>query len=659
MESNNNNNMEEKERIDIRKEELEVKEDIEDEDDRGTWSGKLDFLLSCLGYAVGLGNVWRFPYLCFKHGGGAFLIPYFIMLAVIGVPCFLMELHLGQYSALGPVSVYAHLSPVFKDCVNRRNESTDLIYINRTCTNDTELMDYISSNYTYWYGHTKDKKLKNGTDIKVDCIYINSTYCDDTPGAIDSITKPFDLPAGRRSTSSDQYLKRSVWQESKGLEPDQMGKPLWGLVLSLLLAWIIIFLCLFKGIKSSGKVVYVTATFPYVVLFILLGRAVTLPGADQGIYFYLYPDPTKLADIKVWEAAATQIFFSLSVAGGGLITLASYNPFHNNILRDTLIVTIGNCLTSFTAGFAIFSVLGFMALELGLNVEDVVKDGPGLAFIAYPDLVTRLPLPTLWAILFFLMLFTLGLDSQFAIVETILTGILDFMPSWRKWKLYIVAGICIVGFLVGLPLTCPGGGYVLNLLDYYAATWPYLFIGFAELMIISYVYGFNQYIEDLVEMTGASWLQKAKPFLGFFYCFLSPLVIIVILCYSWATYEPLTSGEYIYPEWANGIGWFMAMVCISAVPCMMMLTLVNSWIQGDRDTSVQGIKRFLTTNFKPTIQWRSYAIRAHNKDGDKSSYEYIEKGDRLVRRRKAMYKGEVNNGYSVNKVSNGDTFTNL
>ena len=132
-------------------------------------------------------------------------------------------------------------------------------------------------------------------------------------------------------TAAQEYLENNVLGESDGIE--EMGAPHWWLVLCLMAAWIVIFLCLIKGIKSSGRVVYFTATFPYVILVILLIRAVTLDGAYDGIKFYMVPDWTRLSDIKVWEGAAVQIFFSLSVAGGGLVTLSSYNKFHNNVVR--------------------------------------------------------------------------------------------------------------------------------------------------------------------------------------------------------------------------------------------------------------------------------------------------------------------------------------
>ena len=265
------------------------------------------------------------------------------------------------------------------------------------------------------------------------------------------------------------------------------------------------------------------------------------------------------------------------MAGGGLITLSSYNRFHNNIVRDTLIVCIGNCLTSFPAGFAIFSVLGFMATELGVDVADVATGGTGLAFDAYPALVTRLPAAPFWSILFFLMLFTLGLDSQFAIVETLLTGILDFRPKLIPKKTLVVGSICVIFFILGLPLCCPGGPYLLDLLDFYSASWPFLFIGesyssflvkdtyltflpltgLSEFLIISYIYGYPNFIEDIYEMTGVKMIRTLKWPMAVFYMFLSPLAIFIIFIFSWYNYEPLKKGDYEYPAWANGVGWII------------------------------------------------------------------------------------------------------
>jgi len=697
--------------------ELEFEEDENPE--RGNWTGKLDFLLSCLGYAVGLGNVWRFPYLCFKNGGGSFLIPYFLMLAIIGIPTFLLELKIGQYSAKGPVTLYSHLSPLFKglgfvnfisqcfvglyynmiiawtiyyffasltsdlpwqychndfndkecfsfsgfkDCEQLRLNETDsnIIYLNRTCIQDEATLTAIKSDMETWYGSMKKANEScTGEDCeKVKCIYTNTTYCDATAGAVDTINKLFDIPVKLRKSSSGQYLSKSVLQEASSIDPSEFGTPLPYLSLSLMLAWIIIFLCLMKGIKSSGKVVYVTATFPYLVLVVLLIRAVTLDGAGIGITFYLVPTWSRLADIKVWEAAAVQIFFSLSVAGGGLITLSSYNRFHNNILRDTAIVCVGNCLTSFVAGFAIFSVLGFMAKELGVEITDVAKAGTGLAFEAYPDLVTRLPAAPFWAVLFFLMLFTLGLDSQFAIVETILTGILDYMPKLRPKKTMIVGAVCFTGFILGLPLCCPGGGFLLDLLDYYAASWPYLFIGLCELIIMAYIYGYNNYIDDLYEMTSNKILYKLKKPMSVFYCFLSPLVITIIFFFSWYNYEPLKKGDYTYPGWANGIGWIIAMLGILPVPFTACYVFVTAYMANPSPDSKEKVVDVLRETTRHTVEWRQNAIRINNKDGEKSEFEYRQEGDRMIRYRRGQApEGKLNGFVNGGMVSSKDDFT--
>merc|ERR1712154_246737 len=216
----------------------------------------------------------------------------------------------------------------------------------------------------------------------------------------------------KRVSPSEDYYKRTMlglkedtsWSNMGGLKADLVG--------CLAAAWLIVCLCLIKGVQSSGKVVYFTALFPYFVLLILLIRGATLDGAYDGILFYVYPTKDKLEgllNVKVWAAAATQIFYSLGPSFGGLITLASYNKFSNNCHRDAILIAFSNCATSIFAGFVIFSIVGFMAKQSGVSVEDAIASGTGLAFIASPEAVTQMPFPPIWSFLFFTMLITLGL----------------------------------------------------------------------------------------------------------------------------------------------------------------------------------------------------------------------------------------------------------
>ena len=155
----------------------------------------------------------------------------------------------------------------------------------------------------------------------------------------------------------------------------------WENVLCLLAGWIIIFLCLCKGVQSSGKVVYVTATVPYVLLTVLLIRGATLEGAIDGLMFYLKPDFSKLLDYNVWLEASLQMFYSLGPAWGGLVTMASYNRFNHKMNRDAVIIPMGDVFTAVYGGFAIFSVIGFMAHKANMPMERFAASGAALAFV--------------------------------------------------------------------------------------------------------------------------------------------------------------------------------------------------------------------------------------------------------------------------------------
>ncbi|KAJ8248935.1 hypothetical protein GJAV_G00229350 [Gymnothorax javanicus] len=218
-------------------------------------------------------------------------------------------------------------------------------------------------------------------------------------------------------------------------------------------------------------------------------KGVTLPGAGSGILYFITPKWEKLNDAKVWKDAATQIFFSLSAAWGGLITLSSYNKFHNNCYRDTIIVTCTNSATSIFAGFVIFSVIGFMAHELKVPIEKVADEGPGIAFVVYPEALTRLPLSPFWAIIFFLMLLTLGLDTMFATIETIVTSVSDEFPKYlRKHKTVFTLVCCLSFFILGFPMITE---FILGLslyqwkvMTYEAYTYPTWSMVLGWLMVI-------------------------------------------------------------------------------------------------------------------------------------------------------------------------------
>ncbi|XP_062917797.1 sodium- and chloride-dependent glycine transporter 2 [Mobula hypostoma] len=555
-------------------------EDGDENKARGNWSNKLDFILSMVGYAVGLGNVWRFPYLAFQNGGGAFLIPYLMMLAFAGVPIFLLETALGQFASQGPISVWKAI-PALQGCGIAMLIISVLIavyyniiicytlfYLFASCI---PVLPWASCENSWNTENCRDKnKLlldscmiedTNSVQIK------NTSFC---ISAFPNLTMVnYSRPINKTFVSgSEEYFKYFVLQISAGIE--HPGKIRWELAMTLLLAWIIVYLSLAKGIKSSGKVVYFTATFPYVVLVILLLRGITLPGAGDGIWYFITPNWDKLKDAKVWKDAATQIFFSLSAAWGGLITLSSYNKFHNNIYRDTLLVTCANSATSVFAGFVIFSVIGFMAKELKVPITEVADEGPGIAFVVYPEALTRLPLSPFWAIIFFLMLLTLGLDTMFATIETIVTSVVDEFPGYlRPKKPLFTLVCCVVFFFMGIPMVTQSGIYMLQLVDTYAASYSLVIIAIFELVGVSYIYGLKRFCEDIEMMIGF----QPSYFWRICWAFFTPTILTFILCFSFYQWEPMTYENYKYPAWSMVLGWLMLASSVIWIPIMFVIKM--------------------------------------------------------------------------------------
>ncbi|KAK9882589.1 hypothetical protein WA026_022217 [Henosepilachna vigintioctopunctata] len=254
--------------------------------------------------------------------------------------------------------------------------------------------------------------------------------------------------------SSRLGFRREVLEQYKADSLNRMGPIKPALALCVFAVFVLVYFSLWKGVRSTGKVVWITALAPYVVLIILLIRGVSLPGAANGIRYYLTPEWHKLYNSKVWIDAAAQIFFSLGPGFGTLLALSSYNKFNNNCYRDALLTSTINCLTSFLAGFVIFSVLGYMAHVQHKNIEQVGLEGPGLVFIVYPEAIATMSGSVFWSIIFFLMLITLGLDSTFGGLEAMITALCDEYPrTLGRHREIFVACLLFGIYICALPTT--------------------------------------------------------------------------------------------------------------------------------------------------------------------------------------------------------------
>ncbi|XP_046454679.1 sodium-dependent nutrient amino acid transporter 1-like isoform X4 [Daphnia pulex] len=510
---------------------------------RDTWGNPVEFLMSCISLSVGLGNIWRFPFTAYENGGGAFLIPYLVVLLLIGKPLYFLEMILGQFSSYGSVKVWA-VVPLAKGVGYGGALATWFVVTYYCCLMALTVFYFFSSFQSVLPWTVCDPAWATST-----CY--NSSAASNLTG-IGNLTG--------RTSSAEEFFNYNVLQKIVNID-DGVGIPEWRLTLCLLFSWIIIALILMKGVASSGKAAYFTAIFPYVVLLTLLVRGVTLDGAVDGILFFITPQWDKILTPQVWYAAVTQCFFSLSVGFGPIIMNASYNGFRHRIYRDATIVSFMDTFTSLLAGVTIFSILGNLAHESGKSIETVVQGGTGLAFISYPEAISKFDVvPQLFAVLFFLMLFTLGVGSAVSLCGCIITIICDAFPNWKRWMVTLV--ICSAGFLLGLVYVTPGGQHVLDVVDFFGGGFIIFVIAVVEVTAICWIYGLKNFLRDTEFMLGIRLGIYWKFTWGFFI----PLSLMGIFIYSLANFRTFVTDGYVYPASLTGSGWVLAALALIQVP---------------------------------------------------------------------------------------------
>jgi len=468
--------------------------------------------MAAIGSAVGLGNVWRFPYVCYNNGGGAFLIPFFVAIFSAGIPLLILEFSVGHFFKGTPPKAFEN--------VGKKWEWAGWL---------TVLMPFIVAIY----------------------YVVVMAWC------FSYMVYSIDLRWGEQAGA---FFSGFLGDTGSPLIMGSISIPI---LLGLIAVWVSIFLILYKGVKRIGKVVALTVPLPTALLIILTIRGLTLPGAIDGISYYLTPDFSKLGDVNVWLAAYAQVFFSFSLAQGIMITYASFLKKKSDLTNNAFIVALADAGTAFLAGFAVFSVVGYLSFSQGIGIDSLTMAGPGLTFITYPTAVSLLPFAaSLFGIFFFIALLTFGIDSAFSMIEPISASI---NSKWNISKAKATGIMCILGFSFSIIFTTGGGIYLLEILDHFVTNFGLVAIGLLECLIFGWLFRLYRLREHANEtsdiLIGKWWDVLIK--------YIIPLILCLLLFIT--IVQNIINNPYPeYPVWLIIIAGIAPLLIISIVSFILM-----------------------------------------------------------------------------------------
>ncbi|WP_332695782.1 sodium-dependent transporter [Halalkalibacter lacteus] len=479
---------------------------------REQWGTRAGFILAAIGSAVGLGNIWRFPYVAFENGGGAFFLPYLFALLTAGIPLLIMEFTLGhKYRGSAPLS-YA-----------RMNKKTEWIgwwqvAISFVIATYYAVIIAWSMSYTYFA--------------------VNQRWGEDTGGFL-----------------MGEYLQRI--DVVSGGAPGDIGALVPGVFIPLVLVWIITLGVLFKGIRRGIEIANRIFIPLLVAMFLLIViRAITLEGALAGLDAFFKPDWNEIMSPGVWVAAYGQIFFSLSIAFAIMITYSSYLSRKSDITNNAFITGFSNSSFELLAGIGVFAALGFMANASGVGVADVADAGIGLAFVVFPEIINTFPgMNGLFGVLFFGSLVLAGLSSLISIVETFVSGVQDKFKFSRRKAVAIGGGLSA---LISILFATQGGLFFLDATDYFINQFGVALAGLVSVIAVSW------FVKKLPELqTHANGVSDFR--LGSWWKICLSIITPIVLGFMFIqnTINNLTDNYEGYSTaFIVGSGWLVAIVAI-------------------------------------------------------------------------------------------------
>lgn len=428
------------------------------------WGSTLSFILAMIGSAVGLGNIWRYPYVLYSSGGGAFFIPYILAIILMGIPILFFEFGIGFKFKASYAKTLTKISPKWQ--------------------------------FLGWFVPLS---------LMMIMIYYSSIL------SIDGIYVFLSMFKGW-GANPNFYFDTVLMQSSNSVSGLFNFIPV--IAISILILWIIIWFISHRDLeKGLGKVSKVLVPLLFVIMIFIVVFSLTLPGASIGLSKLYAPDWSLLTDFNIWMLAFGQIIFSLNIGLSGTITFASYLKDDTDIISNAILIALANSIFENIAAIAVFSVLGYMSLQTSMPIENIIDQGTGLIFVIYPTIFNILGQ---WAYiigpLFFLTIFIAGITSILSMIEPISFSLQNKFSISRKKTVSI---LCIIGGVASLIYATSFSGTLLEYVDTFINQIAILFCIILECILIGWIYKAENLVDFLNSKSksikiGKGWLFIVK-----------------------------------------------------------------------------------------------------------------------------------------------------
>lgn len=484
---------------------------------REQWATRAGFLMAAIGSAIGLGNIWRFPAIAYENGGGAFLLPYLIALLTAGIPLLIMEYTIGRKYRMSPPAALRRMSRP-AEVIGWWQVVISFVIATYYAVIIAWAIRYVGFSVGQQWGDDPESFL-----------FGDFLETAETPGAISS------------------YVPGVLWP--------------------LIAVWVVVLAILAfgirRGIERANKIF-----IPLLVVFFvaLVIRALTLDGAATGLDALFSPNWSELTNGSVWVAAYGQIFFSLSIGFGIMVTYASYLGRRADLTGSAMVAGFANSSFEILAGIGVFATLGYLATAAGVPVGEVASAGIGLAFVAFPAVISEMPLGGLFGVLFFSSLVIAGLSSLISIVQVVVSAVQDRTGMRRMPAVFGIGGLVALVSILLFPTD--DGLFLLDASDHFINQYGIALAALVALVVIAWLLRKLPELQQNADATSAIRLGHWwRICLGV----ITPLVLGWMMVDSLRTefdenYEGYSTGFLLTAGWGVAIGALVIGIILTLLP---------------------------------------------------------------------------------------------